>query len=80
LHPKHHNKGAYTVKIINIKYLMIVMAAFTLLNMGVGVDDCSAKAYPVLHRGVRPLGMGGAFTPWRMMKMRFFITQPAYHR
>lgn len=26
------------------------------------VAPCYAKAYPVLHRGARPMGMGGAFT------------------
>ena len=39
----------------------IVWIISVLVVLGFAVDSY-AKAYPVLHRGVRPLGMGGAFT------------------
>ena len=46
-------------KLNGINGLWILVLAIILLAC---VSELSAKEYPTLHRGVRPLGMGGAFT------------------
>jgi hypothetical protein len=46
-------------KLNGLNGLWVLVAGVFLL---VSVSGLSAKEYPTLHRGVRPLGMGGAFT------------------
>lgn len=41
---------------------MVGFLILALIAAGPLVSTCFAKAYPVFYRGVRPLGMGGAFT------------------
>lgn len=50
------------MKLFSAKYLLVGLATLALVNMGIMVNPTYAKGYPVFHSGVRPLGMGGAFT------------------
>jgi hypothetical protein len=58
-----HKKGGSTVKRLNIDVGkgIAVFAVMALFVFGTGLD-ATAKQYPRLYTGVRPLGMGDAFT------------------
>lgn len=49
------------MRILRVKVVLIIIFGLV-VALGGTCSLCAAKAYPVLHRGVRPLGMGGAFT------------------
>ncbi len=50
------------MNLFDVKYFLAGFAAIALFIGGFQVKPCFGKAYPFFHRGVRPIGMGGAFT------------------
>jgi hypothetical protein len=58
------------------RYALIVLAVFSLLGSDITVD---AQELPTLYRGVRPLGMGGAFTAVSDDANAFFYNPAGLH-